>query len=158
MENVPQEMARAGDELASEVSGERIVFVQTAADTDGQLLEFDVFLRPRGMGPPEHIHLVQSEHFRVVAGTLIAKIDGTERTLRAGQEALVPMGIPHTWWNSGEDELHIRVQLRPAANFEGMIREYYTLVNAGKITDAGPVDMDAVSAWLERYRDEYRLV
>ena len=28
----------------------------------------------------------------------------------------------------------------------------------GKITDAGPVDMDAVSAWLERYRDEYRLV
>ena len=107
---------------------------------DGKLLELDIFLRPGGMGPPEHIHLLQTEHFRVMAGMLAAKIDGQEQLLNIGQEAVVPAGTRHTWWNAGDDELQIRVTLELAANFEGMITEYFDLVNTGKLTETGPVD------------------
>ena len=150
-------MARAGDWLESAVSGERVLFLHTAAGTGGKLLELDIFLRPGGMGPPEHIHLLQTEHFRVMAGTLAAKIDGQEQLLNIGQEAVVPAGTRHTWWNAGDDELQIRVTLEPVAHFEGMITEYFDLVNTGKLTETGPVDQAAVDAWLDRYKHEYRL-
>ncbi len=150
-------MAQAGDVLDSPISGGRVLFRRTEADTDGRFLEVDIFLRAGGMGPPEHIHLLQSERFRVMAGRLAAKINGQVHRLTLGQEAVVPPGAPHTWWNAGDDELHVRVTLEPAAHFAALISDYFDLVNAGKITASGPVDEVAVGAWLERYKHEYRL-
>ncbi len=79
-------MAQAGDVLDSPISGERVLFRRTEADTDGRFLEVDIFLRAGGMGPPEHIHLLQSERFRVMAGRLAAKIDGQVHRLSLGRK------------------------------------------------------------------------
>ncbi len=49
-------MARAGDELVNPITGERIVFRKTAADTDGTLLEMDDFWTQPGHRAPEHVH------------------------------------------------------------------------------------------------------
>ena len=43
-------MAYAGQILDNPVSGERIIFRRTAADTGGELLAFDLELQPDGRG------------------------------------------------------------------------------------------------------------
>ena len=51
-------MAYTGQILDNPVSGERIIFRKTAADTDGELLELDLELAPDGHVPGKHVHPV----------------------------------------------------------------------------------------------------
>ena len=46
-------MAKAGDTIESPAIGDRIVFLKTARDTDGKMLQFDDFLNVGGNGPVE---------------------------------------------------------------------------------------------------------
>jgi len=45
-------MAYAGAVIEDPVIGDRLVFLRTAAETDGAVLEFDLFVRPGAQGPP----------------------------------------------------------------------------------------------------------
>ena len=45
-------MAKQGDVIENPVTGERIVFRQTSADTNGELLQFELYLKPHGFAPP----------------------------------------------------------------------------------------------------------
>jgi hypothetical protein len=49
-------MARKGDVIENPITGEKIVFLQTAIDTNGEILEFDLFVKPGGYVAAEHIH------------------------------------------------------------------------------------------------------
>jgi len=49
-------MAFSGQTIDNPVSGERITFIQTAADTAGELLEFELELSADGRVPGAHIH------------------------------------------------------------------------------------------------------
>jgi len=62
-------MAFSGQVLDNPISGERFVFHQTADDTGGQLLAFDLVLAPDGQVPGGHVHPVQEERFQVQRGT-----------------------------------------------------------------------------------------
>ena len=55
-------MARQGQTIHNPVSGERITFLQTAADTNGERLEFELELSADGRVPGAH---VRSEERRV---------------------------------------------------------------------------------------------
>src|SRR5919107_5750197 len=46
-----QAMAFSGQVLDNPISGERFIFQQTAGDTDGRLLAFDLVLEPDGRVP-----------------------------------------------------------------------------------------------------------
>jgi hypothetical protein len=48
---------------------------------------------------------------------------------------MAPAGVAHDWWNAGDEEAHVVVEIRPAAHFEEMIRNAYGLAQDGK-TDA----------------------
>jgi quercetin dioxygenase-like cupin family protein len=63
-------MAFTGQVLDNPISGERFVFHQTASDTGGQLLAFDLVLTPDGHVPGGHVHPVQEERFQVLRGTM----------------------------------------------------------------------------------------
>jgi hypothetical protein len=63
-------MAHAGQVLSNPVSGETIEFLQTAADTGGELLAIDLTLTPDGHVPGTHVHPVQEERFEVLSGTM----------------------------------------------------------------------------------------
>ncbi len=65
-------MAYSGQVLDNPVSGGRIVFRKTAADTGSALLAFEFFLAPDGHIPGLHVHPAQEERFKVVRGTLPA--------------------------------------------------------------------------------------
>lgn len=68
-------MAQKGDVIENSVTGQRIVFIQTARDTQGKLLQYEVFENHKGVISPVHVHPVAEERFKVLSGTMTVRID-----------------------------------------------------------------------------------
>ncbi len=130
-------MAEAGEVVHNPRQKERIVFEQTARETDGRLLRLEMLASPGGASPPEHLHPRQEERFETVSGVLRARVGGEERTLRAGELMVVPAGTPHTWWIDGEEEARVLVEFRPALNTETFFETMYGLARDGKLDEDG---------------------
>ena len=104
-------MAHAGQEIEGH-AGFRLRLVQTAAETDGELLEMEVSYGGTGGLPPEHLHPQQVERFEVLEGTVRTIVDGAERSYTAGETFEVPAGTPHQM--GGEGPARMRWEVRPA--------------------------------------------
>jgi quercetin dioxygenase-like cupin family protein len=52
---------------------------------------------PRGDSPPLHLHVEEDEAFHVLEGELRFSLDGEERAVGAGETAIAPKGVPHTY-------------------------------------------------------------
>ena len=63
-------LIRTGDTVQNPVTGERMTFLETSADTDGERVTIDVTVAPDGFLPAAHVHPYQSERFEMVGGTL----------------------------------------------------------------------------------------
>lgn len=120
-------MARSGDELVHPLTGERIVFRRTAAETGGLLLEMDDYWEAPGHRTPEHIHPGMQERWEVIAGTACFRIDGVERLAGPGESIVAPAGTPHMAWNAGDEPVHLRIQMRPALDWERFVSRLFAL-------------------------------
>jgi quercetin dioxygenase-like cupin family protein len=130
-------MAKAGAEIYNPVQRDWIVFRQTAQDTSGELLRFELVVSPRG-GNPLHVHPHQQEHFKALSGTLGVQVGDMHRSLEEGEEAVVPPGTPHRWWNAAVDEeARVLIELRPALNTEIFFETLYGLARDGKTDENG---------------------
>ena len=131
-------MSRHGDLYENRVTGERAVVLRGDEDGPGEPVLVHLVVKPGGAVAGEHVHPRLQERFRVVAGTLGTKVDGVERTLRAGAEVTVPAGVRHDWWNAGDGEASVLVELSPPEpRFEVMIATLFGLANAGKTNAKG---------------------
>ena len=74
-------MAKAGDVIENPITGERITFLKTTRETNGDLLRFEYVVPPR-FYIPEHVHPCQEERHDVLSGTLRGRLGGQERLLR----------------------------------------------------------------------------
>jgi hypothetical protein len=59
-------VARAGDVLDDPTTGSRLVFLRTAAETGGELLEYELTFIPGGFSARDHVHPLQSEQHEVL--------------------------------------------------------------------------------------------
>src|SRR3954462_3707020 len=107
-------MARSGDVLEDPISGDRLVFLQTAAETGGELLEYELTFTPRGFAARDHLHPLQSELHEVLDGALGLIVGGRELQLGAGDSELVPPATQHRILATHADPLRARFTLRPA--------------------------------------------
>jgi mannose-6-phosphate isomerase-like protein (cupin superfamily) len=130
-------MIRPGQTLENPVTGERFTFIHTAASTGGELLAFDLALRPGGAVPIPHVHPIQTERFEVVEGRMRFRIG--LRTVVAGPGDVVEVapGVAHSFANAGEREARLRVEVRPALAMEEMLAEVVALARAGRMTRRG---------------------
>jgi quercetin dioxygenase-like cupin family protein len=111
----------AGQVITNPISGEQIVIRESAAQTGGRLLAFDLFLPPGAHVPARHVHPVQEEQFTVVAGRMRFRLGRFgRRTIMAdpGDTVLVPSGTAHWFGNAGAGFAHARVEVRPALRME----------------------------------------
>lgn len=146
-------MVQPDNMIENPVTGERIVFLQTGEETKGELLQFDLFADPGGFPTTEHIHPSQAEHFLVKAGELRLRQQGEEKVYEEGEEATIPVGTPHMWWNTGESELHARVELRPAGRFASFITSLFALAQKGKTDDEGMPNLLQLAVMMDEYGD-----
>jgi quercetin dioxygenase-like cupin family protein len=131
-------VSRCGDVYENKVTGERAVVLRGDEDGHGQSSLVHLTARPHGAVVGEHIHPQLKERFRVISGRPGTRVGGVERTLVAGQEAVAPAGTAHDWWNAGEDEAQVLVELSPQdPRFELMIGNMFGLANAGKTNARG---------------------
>lgn len=150
-------MARSGDVLRHPVTREKVIWRQVAADTDGGLLQGDLFAEPGAAVAAAHVHPKQEERFEVLAGTLKLRIDGKERVLSVGDTAVIPAGHAHTWWNDGEDDVHVLGEFRPALRTEVFFETFFGLGRDGKTNEKGLPDPMQLAVLMREYADELRL-
>ncbi len=149
-------MAHAGDELLSPIQG-RLVFRRTAEDTNGELVEVDVFYKPGGNLPPVHYHPSQEERFEVVSGEMLTHVDGVERTYGAGETFVLPPDSRHSMHNAGSEEAHVIWQTRPALKTEALFETMWGLMRDGKTNKKGVPNLLHVAVLMREYQDEFRL-
>ncbi len=147
-------MIAPGDVLEHPVTGETIIFRQTGATTGGKLIEADFYMRPGAFVAAEHIHPHQEERFEVIAGTLRGRVAGKELAGVRGETVVVPAGTPHLWWNSGDEELHVRVAVRPALTLENWFETYFGLAQDGKVSPkTGLPNLFQLAVMMRAYQD-----
>jgi quercetin dioxygenase-like cupin family protein len=130
-------MIRSGDTIENPVTGERITFHQTAADTQGEAVVIECTVQPDGFVAAAHVHPYQTERFNVIDGTLGLKVGKEKQTLSRGEVAIVEAGTAHKFWNAGEDEVRFVCEVRPALEFESLLETMFTLAADGKTNRKG---------------------
>src|SRR5450755_4770648 len=124
-------MARVGETIENPVNGERITWIETAQTTGGELLSFDLSLRPGAAVAAEHRHVRQEERFRVQAGTIGLEVAGNRREVGLEEEVAVPAGFPHGWWNHGQEEATVLFFFNDAPATETFFENYFGLARDG---------------------------
>jgi quercetin dioxygenase-like cupin family protein len=115
----------------------RVELLRTARETGGELLEFDVIGRARGLLAQSHVHPWQVERLEVMSGAMRLRIDGHERLLTEGQSMEVPAGAPHRQLPEGRGPGRARVQVRPAGRTQAFLERLTALCRDGQINRFG---------------------
>ena len=134
---MPASSFHPGQTVENPVTGERFTFVATAATTGGDLLSFDLALRPGGAVPIPHVHPLQTETFAVMEGLMRFRVGLRTRLAGPGETVEIKPGTIHGFANAGEVEAHVRVEVRPALRMEAMLAEVVAMAAAGRMTGRG---------------------
>jgi len=121
----------------------------TVRTAEPEALEVEAVYDPGGSPPPAHLHPSQAEHFEVLEGSVMTRVEGDERTLAAGDTLDIPAGAVHQMWNPGSDSARVAWRTTPA----GRTLEWF------KALDAFQRDGDtaAIGAALVEYSDVFQL-
>jgi quercetin dioxygenase-like cupin family protein len=150
-------MFHAGDQIENPVTGERLVFHETSAETNGERVVFETIVRPGGFVAAAHVHPFQTERFEVLAGRLGMKQGRAKAELVAGDVAVVEPGTPHRFWNAGDGEVRFVCTVTPALRFEQLIETMYALAVAGKTNRKGMPSPLRLAVIANRHFDDVRL-
>jgi len=149
-------MARAGQIIHNPVSGERIEFLRTASDTDGELLEFELGLAADGRVPGAHVHPSQEERFHVLEGTMKFRLGLRTIRAEAGETVVVPAGRVHKFTNGGDGPARARVEVVPALDMEDLLATTAELAHEGNVLRSGMPKPLHLALFVERFRREVR--
>jgi quercetin dioxygenase-like cupin family protein len=130
-------MIHTGDRLENPVTGEVLIFRETAADTGGQRIRFETIVHPDGFVAAAHVHPSQTERFDVLEGTVTFRVGRDELVLGRGGTAVVQPGTPHRFWNAGDTDARFVCEISPALQFESLIETMFTLAEEGKTNRRG---------------------
>jgi len=125
-------MIRTGDTIENPITGERVTFLATSADTGSEAAVIETVVQPEGFVAAAHVHPAQSEGFAVAAGQLGLKVGRKKMTLGPGEDATVEAGTAHRFWNAGEEPVRFVCEVRPALQFESLLETMFALAADGK--------------------------
>jgi uncharacterized protein YndB with AHSA1/START domain/quercetin dioxygenase-like cupin family protein len=122
-------MAHAPKVLDLRPMGCRVELIRTAEETGGELVEFAVIGRPRGLLTQPHVHVHQVERYEVLAGGMRLVEGGREHLLGPGDTMEVGPGVVHAQRPGGDPAAdgHVRVQVRPAASTQAFLERLAAL-------------------------------
>jgi len=130
-------MIRSGDTIENPVTGERLIFHQTAADTAGEAVVVECIVQPKGAVAAAHVHPHQEERFEVLRGSVGFRVGRKKVVAGPGQRLTVPPGTAHRFWNAGAEEAAFVCEIRPALQFEQLVETMFSLAADGKTNRKG---------------------
>jgi len=149
-------MAFTGQTISNPVSGERITFLQTARDTGGELLEFELELTPDGHVPGAHVHPEQEERFHVQSGRMKFRKGLRRVVAEAGDTVVVPAGTVHRFENAGDEVARCRVEVVPALDMEQLLETTVELALEGNVMRSGMPKPLHLALFVGRFRREVK--
>lgn len=150
-------MIHAGDVIENPVTGERLVFLKTSRETNGEAVVFETFVKPDGFVAAAHVHPHQEERFLILHGTVGFRL-GREKILAdPGQRVTVPAGRAHKFWNAGDCEAHFVCEVRPALRFDQLIETMFGLAADGKTNRKGMPNPLRLAVIARHHFDDVRL-
>ena len=147
-------MARSGQSICNPVSGERLTFLETAADTDGERLVVELELAPDGHVPGMHVHPHQEERFEVLEGTMTFRLGRRKVSAGPGEVVTVPRGAAHKFANGGDEPAVARVTVTPALRMEELFETACALAEEGKTTRKGMPRPVHLALFVREFRQE----
>lgn len=139
------------------VTGERLTFLKTSRETDGELCLIEAAVRPGGFVAAKHVHPYQSERFEVVSGRLTMKAGRKKIELGPGESYTVEPGVAHKFSNESDDEVRFTCEVRPALSFEDLIETMYGLASDGKTNRKGMPNPLRLAVVARHHFDHVRL-
>jgi quercetin dioxygenase-like cupin family protein len=132
--------------------GETLIFKELIKEPDGDKLLVENYVVPKS-GPPMHTHFLQEEVLTVVEGRIGYQIQDEEPKFAGpGQTVVFKPGVPHRFWNDGEDVLHCTGYVKPANTIVFYLSSIYAAQN--KSGTGQPEKFDGAYL-LKRYASEY---
>jgi mannose-6-phosphate isomerase-like protein (cupin superfamily) len=123
---------RTGDVIENPVTGERLHFLATSADTRGEKVVVEVTVRPDGSVAAGHVHPKQEERFEIHEGRVGFRLGRKTIEAGPGEVVVVPAGTAHKFWNAGDTDARFVTEVRPALGFERLIETMFSLAADGK--------------------------
>jgi quercetin dioxygenase-like cupin family protein len=120
-------------------------FLIESATTGGAFSLVEHPLPPRALGAPIHTHELEDEYSYILEGKIGVLIGEEVVVAEPGELVFKPRGIPHTFWNAGDEPARLLETISPAG-FEQYFRDLAPLLAAAQ------PDMAAVAAVAARYR------
>jgi quercetin dioxygenase-like cupin family protein len=148
---------KAGEVHENPATGERGVIRVGTDTTGGELLVVDLYIRPGGAVIGEHLHPAMEERFTMLRGRVGFRIAGREAIAEPGVQLIVSPGTPHDWWNAGPEEALVRIEMRPAARFEAMIRNAFGLAQDGRVNKRGMPNLLQLAVFAREFADVMQL-
>lgn len=110
-------------------TGERVEFEE---QTPEHLVMRSTWTRP-GHRALEHIHPEMEERFEILEGVAAFRIEGDERTARAGDVVVVSPGVPHLAWNPTDGPVRLRITMTPALRWAEFTRRLFAGEDPGAL-------------------------
>ena len=116
-----------------------------SGETDDRFALIEHRIPPRTLAAPMHTHEREDEYSFVLSGRMGAQIG--DETVDAGPGELVvkPRGIPHAFWNSGDEETRLLELISP-----GEFASYFDEI-APILSGDGPPDVEKLAGIQARY-------
>lgn len=130
-------MSKAGDVFANPITGESGYIRLGTQETNGELIVSDLRVRLGGAVIGAHIHPTVDERFTVLNGKIGYLLGEKRGVLQPGESIALPHGIPHDWWNAGEQEARVIVEMRPGRRMEQLVTTLFSLAREGKTNKQG---------------------
>lgn len=151
-------MARPNQIIEHPVAGLTIIFLKTARETDGALLQMDVIVKPRGRGwlNEQHLHPRQEERLQPIGGQMVYCIGGQYFTAQSDAPVSVPPGAHHFLYNGGTGDAHFIWEFRPALEMERLLETKFALAARGRLNAHGRPRFWQAVTLANAYRTEER--
>jgi quercetin dioxygenase-like cupin family protein len=150
-------MAYNGKIINNKKTGQQITFIQTADDTDGELLEMESVFQPNSTEPIPHYHPFQEEGFIVLEGEISVRTNGAVKVLKQGDKLHVDKNQIHSMWNHSKNMARVNWKVMPALDTEYFLENGVGIANTKKINDKGMPSLLQIALLAKRFSHVYRI-
>jgi quercetin dioxygenase-like cupin family protein len=126
---------QVGELWVNPITKERVTILERPWDNPERRASAELSALVGARVAGEHYHPALVEKFTALEGELTVKREGRTSILHQGETAVIQPGTWHDWWNAGNVDARVRVEVTPGERFLHMIETFFGLARLG-FTDA----------------------
>jgi quercetin dioxygenase-like cupin family protein len=123
--------------ISNPVIGDTVTFIEATEEGGGRRIILEIELAAGG-GNPMHVHLYQTETFKVLHGRLNVVVAGRSLTLAEGEEATAEPRAPHRFFAAADAGVRFQVTVLNPGRLEDGLRILYGLSRDGQAPSGIP--------------------